>query len=63
MGDAQRCRNAVSELVQAAEEINRRPELLELICRLTCIQSWQGSRALLFPKDPGLSQSKVWLFK
>ncbi len=47
MGDAQRCRNA---LVQAAEEINRRPELLEL--RLTCIQSWQGSRALFFSKRP-----------
>ena len=63
MGEAQRCRNAVSELVQAAEEINRRPELLEVICRLACIQSWQGSRALFFSIDPGLSQPRVWLFK
>ncbi len=56
MGDAQR--NAVSELVQAAEEINRRPELLQDFTPL-----FRGPGLFVFPEDPGLSQPKVWLFK
>lgn len=52
--------NAVSEVVQAAEEINRRPELLE---DLPVFSPGRGPRLFVFPKDPGLSQPKVWLFK
>ena len=51
MGDAQRCRQcsvgacAGGRGDQPASRAHRRH---------TCIQSWQGSRALCFPKDPGL---------
>ena len=41
--------NAVSEVVQAAEEINRRPELLE---DLPVFSPGQGSQAVCFPERP-----------
>lgn len=49
--------NAVSELVQAAEEINRRPELIEDI---PVFSPGRGPGLFVFP---GLSQLKVWRFK
>ena len=52
--------NAVSELVQAAEEINRRPELIEDI---PVFSPGRGPGLFVFPKDSGLSQLKVWRFK
>ncbi len=66
IGNAQRCRNAVSEFVQAAPQrrstgVCAQELLLELIC--ICIHSWQVSLSSLFFQGPRRFQTSGMAFQ